>query len=182
ESIETALSMGQGVMHIAYVTDELAEPEWRIKSHSQHRVCESCGRSFEALTPHSFSFNSYLGWCPVCEGLGTETGANPAALIRSRQMTLEQGALLLWPNLHRDVSRWMLQALSHGARIPLDVPLEELDARQRRRLLHGTGEQWFAVRQGGEIGGRKPILFQYQFKGLYPALEEAARLSPALRA
>jgi excinuclease ABC subunit A len=182
ESIEVALSIGQGVLHVAYVTDQVAEGSWRIKSHSQHRVCESCGRSFDALMPHSFSFNSYLGWCPVCEGLGTETGANPAALIRSRQMSLEQGALLLWPNVHREVSQWMLRALSLGARIPLDVPLDELDSPQRRRLLHGTGDQWFAVHRGGGASSRQPALFQFQFKGLYPALEEAARLSPALRA
>ena len=41
-----------------------------------------CGRSFEPLTPHNFSFNSPLGWCPACEGLGTQIGANPAALFR----------------------------------------------------------------------------------------------------
>ena len=39
-----------------------------------------CGRSFEELSPHHFSFNSPLGWCPVCEGLGTQHGANPAVL------------------------------------------------------------------------------------------------------
>ncbi len=181
ESIEVALSIGQGVMDVAYVSEETPEPNWRVKSHSQHRVCESCGRSFEALTPHSFSFNSYLGWCAVCEGLGTETGANPAALIRNRHLTLQDGALLLWPNIHREVSQWMLKALAQGARISPDVPFEELDARQRRRILHGTGEQWFPVYRNGKAKPRQPALFKFQFKGLYPALEEAARLSPALR-
>ncbi len=42
------------------------------KMHSQHFACDKCGRSFEPLTPHSFSFNSPLGWCPACEGLGTQ--------------------------------------------------------------------------------------------------------------
>src|SRR5947207_9505060 len=55
-------------------------------------------RSFEPLTPHNFSFNSTLGWCPTCEGLGTQLGANPAALLRSTNFTLRQGALALWPD------------------------------------------------------------------------------------
>ncbi len=182
ESIEMALSIGQGELRVATVLEEVAESNWPVRSHSQHRVCESCGRSFESLTPHSFSFNSPLGWCPVCEGLGTETGANPAALIRNRQMTLRDGALLLWPNLHREVSQWMLQSLSIGSGIPLDTPFDELDARQRRRILHGTADRWYPVYPNEKMRGKAPPLFQFQYKGLYPALEEAARLSPALRA
>ena len=38
-------------------------------------------RSFEPLTPHSFSFNSPLGWCKTCDGLGVQIGANPAVLF-----------------------------------------------------------------------------------------------------
>ena len=69
----------------------------RSKSHSQHFACDRCGRSFEPLSPHNFSFNSSLGWCPACEGLGTQTGANPAALLRDPKLTLAQGAVALWP-------------------------------------------------------------------------------------
>ncbi|MCA9150756.1 MAG: ATP-binding cassette domain-containing protein, partial [Planctomycetales bacterium] len=181
ESVENTLSLGQGVLNVAYADDKVDEPNWRVKSHSQHRVCESCGRSFEALTPHSFSFNSPLGWCEVCEGLGTEVGANPSALIRNRQLSLSEGAILLWPNVHREVSQWMLSALSAGTGIPLDVPIDELDARQRRRILHGTADKWYPVYHGGVPKRGVPPLFQFQFKGLYPALEEAAKLSPALR-
>ena len=37
---------------------------------SQTRACLNCGRSFDELGPHHFSFNSVLGWCETCEGLG----------------------------------------------------------------------------------------------------------------
>ena len=74
------------------------KPKWRTEIHSQHFACDQCGRSFEPLTPHSFSFNSSLGWCPACEGLGTQTGANPAALLRDPKLTLAEGAVALWPD------------------------------------------------------------------------------------
>ncbi len=181
ESVEAALSLGRGVLQVAWPADKLPEERWPTKTHSQHRVCQQCGRSFEPLTPHSFSFNSHLGWCPVCEGLGVQTGANPSALIRQRHLTLAEGALQLWPALDSAVSRSMLQALSEGTGVPLDVPFDALDARQRRILLHGTHETWFSVHApGSKSEGVRP-LFRFQFKGLYPALEEAARLSPALR-
>ncbi len=75
----------------------------------------------------------------------------------------------------------MLQALSRGTGIPLDLPIDQMDARQRRKILHGTGDKWFPVYAGGKPRKGLRPLFQFQFKGLYPALEEAARLSPGLR-
>ncbi len=176
ESIEQALSLGRGVVRVAEPRDGVPEPRWDVVTHSQHMACQQCGRSFERLSPHHFSFNSPLGWCPSCEGLGVQTGANPAALLNDKKLSLAEGALLLWPQLDLPLSRAMLEALSRGTGIPLDVPFERLAARHRRILLHGAGEQWFTVEADGEVPA-----CQFQFKGLYPALEEASRLSPALR-
>ena len=78
-SIENALAMGKGVVHVAHPDDDVPEPPWPVRIHSQNLACEKCGRSFDTLNPHNFSFNSSLGWCAACEGLGTQTGANPAA-------------------------------------------------------------------------------------------------------
>ncbi|HTM53553.1 MAG TPA: excinuclease ABC subunit UvrA [Pirellulales bacterium] len=181
DSIENALALGKGVMHVAYVDSEAPEGRWRTDIHSQHFACDRCGRSFERLTPHSFSFNSSLGWCTACEGLGTQTGANPAAMLRDPKLTLAQGAVGLWPAAGSQLFGLMLSALSAHAQLPLDIPFEQLSAKQRRVVFHGVGDEWidvFADRKRRK--GDRP-LFRFQFKGLYPALEEAARLSPALR-
>ena len=63
-------------MHLAHVDTEKDESQWKIEKFSQHLACDQCGRSYEALNPHHFSFNSPLGWCPACEGLGVQHGAN----------------------------------------------------------------------------------------------------------
>ncbi|MFO0816414.1 MAG: excinuclease ABC subunit UvrA [Pirellulales bacterium] len=173
DSAEKTLALGKGVLVVAYQNEDLPEPQWETVTHSQHLACHQCGRSFEPLSPHSFSFNTPLGWCPGCEGLGTQRGANPTALVRDPKMTLADGALLLWPSLEQPVAKAMLSALSRGAALPLDVPFEKLGTRARRALLHGCGEQWFQV--------EGPVSFRFQFKGLYPALEEASHLSPTLR-
>ncbi|MEX0867060.1 MAG: ATP-binding cassette domain-containing protein, partial [Pirellulales bacterium] len=180
DSIENALALGQGVMTVAVVDENRPETDWPVEVHSQHFACDRCGRSFELLTPHSFSFNSRLGWCESCEGLGVETGANPAALIRDAKLTLAQGAVLLWPQVGNGMFAAMLSALSAATGIAADVPLDHLTARQRRTLLHGAGDRWFDV---PAPGGKKsdPPLFRFQYKGLYPALDEASRLSPKLR-
>ena len=185
DSIEGALALGKGVLHVAVASEEIEEEHWPVSVHSQHLACEGCGRSFEPLTPHNYSFNSQLGWCSECEGLGTQTGANPAALLRDPKLTLAEGAIDLWPDVNQPISQRMLAALSAGTGIPIDVPYEELSARQRRLLLQGTGDCWFDVtadpRRGSKSRQSKRLLFRFQFKGLYPALEEASRQSPSLR-
>ena len=183
DSIENTLALGRGVLHTATVEKDLPEARWANKVHSQHLVCTACNRSFEPLSPHHFSFNSALGWCEACEGLGVEVGADPAALLRSTQLTLAEGAVLAWPAIEQPLFAAMLQALSAQTGLPVDVPFDQLSPRQRRLVLYGTGEEWIEVKAEG--GKRKAAAqvpsFKFQYKGLYPALEQASRISPRLR-
>ena len=183
DSVEQALSLGVGVVQVAVADEGREEPAWQVIRHSQHSVCGGCGRSLPPLTPHHFSFNSAIGWCPQCEGLGMQTGTNPAALIGSPRATLAEGASLLWPDVGHNVSRWMLRAFSRHTGISIDTPYEEIPVTQRRILFHGLGEQWVEVRRSDadERSQSRTPLFRYRFKGFYPALEEAARLTPGLR-
>ena len=183
DSVEQALSLGIGVLQVVLADSEREEPYWETITHSQHLVCGECGRSFPTLTPHHFSFNTSVGWCRECEGLGKQTGTNPAALIDSPTKTLAEGAALLWPDVDNELSVWMLRALSRQTDIPHDVPFEELTSSQRRLLFHGTGSRWLEVRSRDADPESKSDarLFRFQFKGFYPALDEASRLKPALR-
>ncbi|HWA98188.1 MAG TPA: excinuclease ABC subunit UvrA [Pirellulales bacterium] len=181
DSIESALALGRGVLHVAFPVDDVAESRWRTEIFSQHFACDKCGRSFEQLTPHSFSFNSSLGWCPVCEGLGTQTGANTSALLHDPKLSLKEGAIALWPGVDNKLFQVMLAALSQHTGVPSDVPFEQLPARQRRMVLHGVGEDWINVPAPGAKKSADRPLFRFQYKGLYPALEEASRLSSGMR-
>ncbi|MBL9123233.1 MAG: ATP-binding cassette domain-containing protein, partial [Planctomycetaceae bacterium] len=182
DSVESALALGRGVLSVALVRDDQPENRWVTQVHSQHLACDQCGRSFEPLTPHSFSFNSWLGWCPACEGLGVEYGANPAALIDDPAKSLAGGALGLWPDLRDDLAKRLTAALAEHAGIPLDVPYQQLSAKHRRTLLQGTGDEWIDVPPPGKPARDAQPQFRFQYKGLYPALEEASRLSPSFRA
>ena len=177
DSLEAALSVGKGVCHVAEPADKVPEVHWKVVKHSQHLACECCGRSFETLTPHNFSFNSQLGWCQDCEGIGVQTGANPAAVINDGELSLKEGAIGIWPDVSEKRSMAMLKALTDGTGIPIDKPFNQLDARQRRMIFYGTSDRWFDVTDKSDN-----VLFSFQFKGIFPTLEEASRLSANLRA
>ena len=180
ESVESALQIGKGVLNVAYAQKKMEESQWLVRKHSQHLACEECGRSFEQLTPHHFSFNSQLGWCGSCEGLGTQRGANPAALLNDTHATLLDGAIALWPELSNEMARAMMEALLEGLQINAELRFVDLSAATRRKILHGADEQWFEVHLPGRSKSSGPR-FKFQFKGLYPALAEASRVSPSLR-
>jgi excinuclease ABC subunit A len=173
DSVESALDLGKGVVLIARADDAADEAHWHVDRYSQHRSCEGCGRSFEELNPHHFSFNSPLGWCPACEGLGVQPGADPAALIPDGRKSLRDGAVVSWPRFEENPHfARMIEAMARARGIDLETPFDELEARHRRAILHGTGDAWFAV----PAGDGQPA-FSFQFKGLFPAIEEAGRLS-----
>ncbi len=177
DSVEAALDLGKGVVMVAKVGDEANEAAWHVDRYSQHRSCEGCGRSFEELSPHHFSFNSPLGWCPVCEGLGTQQGANPAVLIPDGKKSLRDGAVVVWPDFKGNpLFGRMIAAMTGTVGIDLGTPFDDLEGRFRRAILHGTGDAWFTVAAGD---GQPPFSFQY--KGLFPAIEEAGRVSYVYR-
>ena len=83
ELIDETLRVGHGTL--------LALDRRRVVTvHSTERACTGCGRSFEALDPKIFSYNSAQGWCPQCRGFGelfylpeVERGARADAIEES---------------------------------------------------------------------------------------------------
>ncbi len=63
EKLAETLKLGTGVL-LALDAEGLATV------HSTERSCPECRRSFEALDPKNFSYNSPRGWCPRCRGFG----------------------------------------------------------------------------------------------------------------
>jgi excinuclease ABC subunit A len=173
ESVESAFGLGQGVIRVATVDSEREETDWEVHSYSLFRACEACGRSFEELAPNNFSFNSPLGWCDECEGLGNESGTDLSVLINDPQATLEEAAISIWPDPRTSkLFASMLKAIAKTTGIKLDVPFSLLDPVKRRTILHGAGDRWFNVAATKTQPG-----FSFQYKGLFPTLEEASRVS-----
>lgn len=71
ESVELALKLGAGTLILeTWVGKERSE-----QLMSEKFACTSCGISYPTPEPRLFSFNSPMGACPKCEGLGVEPSA-----------------------------------------------------------------------------------------------------------
>lgn len=183
DSVEAALDAGRGVIRVVVADSHADEASWEDHLFSLHLSCLSCGYSYDHPTPQQFSFNSPLGWCWSCEGLGTEYGANQSLLVTSPERSLWEGAIGVLPNpeTHPDFGR-LLQAIGAEFQVPLDQPWYLLSAEQQRIILYGHEERWIAVPAVSASKGKAAAAgFRVRYRGLFPGIELAGRLSYAHR-
>ena len=65
---------------------------------SEQHACPACGLSFPELTPAMFSFNSPVGMCPDCNGLGTKVEFDAARFFEPHKSPHE-GGVVAWGEL-----------------------------------------------------------------------------------
>ncbi|MBE2199185.1 MAG: excinuclease ABC subunit UvrA [Anaerolinea sp.] len=136
DSVETTLQAGEGTLIADLGTEELLL--------SEHNACPNCGISFPDLSPQLFSFNSPLGMCPDCNGIGTQLQVDPALIVEDPALSIMDGALRWYGNVRKKKNKWtmsQLQAIAEHYGIDLDTPWQELPERFRHILFYGSGDE-----------------------------------------
>ncbi len=149
DSVETAVKVGGGSIVVA------VEGEARERAYSEARACPSCGIGLPELSPQSFSFNSPLGMCVDCNGLGASLEIDADLIVPNADLSIEDGAIEPWGDRAGKESGWtanIASAVSREFGIPLDKPWKTLTPRQREVLLYGAGEKRVAVSWQGKHG------------------------------
>jgi len=104
---------------------------------SRRFACANCDVSLPELTPRAFSFNSPLGACPACDGLGVRWEVDPAKVIPDETRALAAGAILPWQRVSPRFVREALHEVARRHQLSLDTPFAELPRRARRAILDG---------------------------------------------
>ena len=175
DSVEAALDLGKGVISVAVAEPDVDEVDWDTHLYSLHLSCFDCGYSYDRPSPQQFSFNSPLGWCWSCEGMGTEYGANQSLLITSPESSLLHGAIGAWPDPQQNPTFLaLLNGIAEEFSIPTDQPWYLLTPEQQRIILNGQENRWISVKSGNTS-------FSVRYRGIYPTIELAGRLSHSYR-
>ncbi|HEY8375654.1 MAG TPA: excinuclease ABC subunit UvrA, partial [Nannocystis sp.] len=137
---------------------------------SESRSC--CGRSFPELSPQSFSFNSPLGMCPECNGLGTRNEAAPDLVVPDPTLSIREGAIAPWASAMERGEGWtyrIVEALAEACDVDLDVPWQKLPKKKRDAVLYGLNDQKISVKWGHE-GSSSHGTWGMRFEGVIPSL------------
>ncbi len=134
ESIETAARLSEGKIFVD-VDDE------RILF-SEHYCCPYCDFTVTKMEPSMFSFNSPLGACPECKGLGYISSVDPELLIVDENLSIADGAIRYIKNtIFTENIEWqMYKKLFEYYKIDLFKPYKELSDEQKNVILHGSTE------------------------------------------
>ncbi len=172
ESLEAALRVADGKA-IALEMD--AEREHAFSSRFG---CPKCSYSIPELEPRLFSFNSPVGACPACDGLGQVTVFDPERVVAFPQLSLASGAIKGWDRRNA-YSFSLLESVAAHYGFDIEAPFESLPERARQVLLHGSGEEEiefvYAAESAGRAGRARSVRKRHPFEGIIPNWERRWR-------
>jgi excinuclease ABC subunit A len=144
DSIETALKWGAGqLLLLAQAPGAEGRLAWTETRHSNRMFSPATGLSYDMPTPKHFSFNSPLGACLVCHGLGQKFVFDERLVVPDEARTLEQGAVVPWRRGGKRMVVYyksLLRGVAAHYGVSLEAPYQNLPAEFKRVLLHGSGE------------------------------------------
>ena len=166
EAVELALREGKGEVMVDAGGEELL--------FSAARAC--CGKAFPELSPQSFSFNSPLGMCETCNGLGKRDEVDAALVIPDGSKSIRQGAIAPWASAMARGEGWTVRIIDGMAKafgVDLDVPWNKLPKSKQRLVLFGHDER--ITVQWGSKTSKSHGSWQMKFEGVVPNLERKFR-------
>jgi excinuclease ABC subunit A len=168
DSVDTALRWGGNKLIVLH--NENAE-SWTADRFSTDYATPDSQFSLSELTPKHFSFNSHLGACPACHGLGTQLIIDPELMISEPEKSIAQGVIVPWrrgPKRMQAYYKKLQGALVKHFRVDEDAPFAELPDKFKDALYFGTGET--AIEMNFSANGRGDKLAR-PFEGLVPQMQ-----------
>ncbi|MBN2085199.1 MAG: excinuclease ABC subunit UvrA [Anaerolineales bacterium] len=161
DSVETALRVGNGTVILSAGTRKELEM-------SEQNACAHCGISFPELSPPMFSFNSPLGMCPECNGLGQKFNFDPEKFV-DPEKSIQDGAIRAWGALKTSKSARMIASnFARHYKFSLETPWNDLPEKARKGLLHGDERVRVRWEWGNEKGGQGS--WESTYEGIIPAI------------
>ncbi|MBS0582681.1 MAG: excinuclease ABC subunit UvrA, partial [Proteobacteria bacterium] len=181
ESFETALRLGDGIVLVVDLDDtDSGKGGANPTIFSSRYSCPVCDYSLPELEPRLFSFNSPVGACPSCDGLGVTQVFDPARVVVHPNLSLAAGAVRGWDRRNMYYFQ-MIMSLARHYGFDIDAPWESLAENIREAVLFGSGEEQITFRYLTETGGA--VTRKHKFEGIVPNLERRYKEteSPAVR-
>src|SRR6188768_48057 len=140
DSVELGLREGKGVISVETPSEE--------RAFSERVACPECELSFPELSPQSFSFNSPLGFCGDCNGLGSRPEMDPELVVPNPELSIKDGAITPWAAAVARGEGWTASEVDYVVKllkIKLATPWNKLTDVQRKGVLWGAnvkGYEW----------------------------------------
>ena len=164
DSVEMALSEGNNRLLVQSTTQH------KVIHLGRDRACARCNISLSEPSPQHFSFNSPLGMCADCNGLGQRLAIDAELLIPDRSKSIRQGAIVPFANVMArgsGINFGLFDALEREFGLELERPWSGLSKKHRDLVLYGTGDKRVEV---SWVGSHGRVSWPMQFEGVIPMM------------
>lgn len=142
-SVLSALTQGKGSLMIL-------DPETgEVRHFSKHFICPDSGISFPEPAPHTFSFNSPAGACPVCNGLGTVREVDMAKIVPDPSLSIADGGIAPLGKKRDNAVFTVLEAVARKYGFSLFDPIKDIPQETMNIILNGSEDLIRVDTRGG---------------------------------
>lgn len=134
DSLETSLKLANGLVIVNVNNEDIL--------FSQNYACNICGFSLPPLEPRLFSFNSPLGACDECKGLGITQHVDIDLLIPDFSKSIRKGGIRYYKNIvNSENLEWQqFKVLLDHYHLSVDKPLKDFSEQELNWILKGSTE------------------------------------------
>ena len=135
DSVAAALRQGGKQMMLFDLDTE------QVAHFSQELMDPTTGLSYREPAPHNFSFNSPLGACPHCKGLGTVNIVDRDKIIPDPSLSIHDGAIVPLGKYKNSMIFWQVAAICEKYGCTLRTPVKDLPEEAITDIFDGTPER-----------------------------------------
>lgn len=132
---------------------------------SEKFACPEHGSTLEELSPRLFSFNSPIGACPACHGLGFEQVFDPQRIVPDPSLPV-YAAILPWAERDNPYYLSLLAGAAKALKFEWNTPWEKLSENQKQALLHGSEDEIYIETDPDSTRG-----YTRRLEGVIPQLQ-----------
>ncbi|MCF0160719.1 MAG: excinuclease ABC subunit UvrA, partial [Bacteroidaceae bacterium] len=135
KSLGNAMQQGQGEILLLDVDKD------EVRHYSRHLMCPVTGLSYREPAPHNFSFNSPLGSCPKCKGLGRVSQIDENKIFPDRQLSIADGGVEPLGKYRPAMVFWQIEAMLEKYGLTLKSPIVDFPQEAIDELINGSDER-----------------------------------------
>jgi excinuclease ABC subunit A len=136
ESVHTAMQNSKGIIMV--VDKNTGDSRY----YSRQLMCPTSGISYNEPAPHSFSFNSPMGACPKCSGLGEIAEVDLNKIFPDTSLTIKKGGIEPLGPYKNSLIFWQIEAVLHKFGSDINTPIEEIPEDAINVILYGSDESF----------------------------------------
>jgi excinuclease ABC subunit A len=169
DSLETALSLTDGVVQINFVDEQGPESTTtfseKLSCPNNHPI------QLTEIEPRTFSFNAPFGACPECSGLGTKMAVDDELLLGDVSLSIDEGVIVPWTTQGKGLYQYyekLLEGLARDLDFSLSTPWKDLPKRVQEAVLRGEN---FKVKVKWRNRYGREMSYSSGFEGVMPYIE-----------